>query len=97
MMTSSMAASSLRLSSSVRRPWSWGVDMDCWTCEKTALASCRFCGRGACRDHAQSRPFILSLYNARAAEIVRAVVVEDAVHCGVCTPRGEPVDLPELT
>ena len=29
-------------------------------------------------------------------DVVRAVVVEDALHCGVCHPRGEPVPLPEL-
>jgi hypothetical protein len=28
--------------------------------------------------------------------MLRALVVEDALHCGVCRPRGEPVDLPEL-
>ena len=70
--------------------------MDCWTCEKTALGSCRFCGRGACRDHAQTRPFIVSLFRAREAGDMRAIVVEDALHCGVCRPRGAPVPLPEL-
>ena len=70
--------------------------MDCWTCEKTALGACRFCGRGACREHARSRPFIVSLYSARTTGVVKAIVVEDALHCGVCTPRGEPVELPEL-
>ncbi len=70
--------------------------MDCWTCEKTALGACRFCGRGACRAHARPRPFIVSLYSSRTNGIVKAIVVEDALHCGVCTPRGEPVELPEL-
>jgi hypothetical protein len=70
--------------------------MDCWTCEKTALGSCRFCGRGACREHAQLRPFIVSLFRARTDQVVNAVVVEDALHCGVCSPRGEPVPLPDL-
>ena len=70
--------------------------MDCWTCEKAALGACRFCGRGACREHAQVRPYIVGLYRARANEEMRAVVVEDALHCGVCHPRGEPVALPEL-
>lgn len=69
--------------------------MDCWTCEKAALGACRFCGRGACREHAQARPFIVSLYRSKES-VVQAVVVEDALHCGVCRPRGEPVPLPEL-
>jgi len=70
--------------------------MDCWTCEKAALGACRFCGRGACREHAQQRPYIVGLYRTRPSEELRAVVVEDALHCGVCHPRGEPVPLPEL-
>jgi hypothetical protein len=37
---------------------------------------------------------VLELY--RAAEIVRALVVEDALFCGACTPRPDPIDLPEL-
>ena len=70
--------------------------MDCWTCEKTALGACRFCGRGACREHAQVRPYIVGLYRGLSDDVMRAVVVEDALHCGVCHPRGEPVSLPEL-
>ena len=33
---------------------------------------------------------------ATNTQTLRALVVEDALHCGVCKPRGEPVDLPEL-
>ena len=73
-----------------------GCRVDCWTCEKTALGACRFCGRGACREHAQQRPFIVSLFRTRTDQVVNAIVVEDALHCGVCRPRGEPVPLPEL-
>jgi len=28
--------------------------------------------------------------------VTRAFVVEDALWCAVCTPRPDPVDLPEL-
>jgi hypothetical protein len=28
--------------------------------------------------------------------VLRALVVDDAIHCGVCRPRGEPVQMPEL-
>jgi hypothetical protein len=70
--------------------------VDCWICERPALAACRFCGRGACREHAKSHPFVLDIYRGAKRQALRALVVEDAIHCGVCRPRGEPVDMPEL-
>lgn len=70
--------------------------MDCWICKKTALGVCRFCGRGICQEHARFLPFILDLYTPRAQGTVKALVVNDALHCGVCKPHPEPVDLPEL-
>src|SRR5262245_49384805 len=81
-----------------RRTATWNTDpggtMDCWHCRRTAVGSCRFCGRGVCEDHAQTQPFVLDLY--RTSEVVRALVVEDALFCGACTPRPDPIDLPEL-
>jgi hypothetical protein len=68
--------------------------MDCWHCRRTAVGSCRFCGRGVCEDHAQTKPHVLELF--RPHETTRALVVEDALFCGACTPRASPVDLPEL-
>jgi hypothetical protein len=68
--------------------------MDCWHCRKTAVGSCRFCGRGVCEDHAGEQPFILELF--RAGGPTRALVVEDALYCGACKPRPDPIDLPEL-
>jgi hypothetical protein len=68
--------------------------VDCWTCRRTALGSCRFCGRGVCEDHAQEKPFILELF--RGAEGIKALVVEDALHCGTCNPRPDPIPLPGL-
>jgi hypothetical protein len=68
--------------------------VDCWTCHRTAVGSCRFCGRGICEDHVKERPFILDLF--RVDGPMRALVVEDALFCGTCTPRPDPVDLPEL-
>ncbi len=71
--------------------------MDCWICnKKTALGVCRFCGRGLCEDHAKFLPFILELYNSRSKASVKALVVEEALYCGVCKPRPEPVELSEL-
>lgn len=70
--------------------------MDCWICKRTALGVCRFCGRGICQEHARFRPYILSLFASHLKEVVRALVVEDALHCGVCKPRPDPIELPEL-
>lgn len=70
--------------------------MDCWICKRTALGVCRFCGRGICEEHARFHPYILSLFPSPGTKGVRALVVEDALHCGVCKPRPDPVDLPEL-
>ena len=63
--------------------------MDCWHCKRTAVGACRFCGRGICEDHVQVHPYILEL-------LPRVLVVEDALFCGACTPRPDPLDLPEL-
>ncbi len=69
--------------------------MDCWVCERTALGACRFCGRGTCREHAKTQPFVFDVFRGNKHQMLRALVVEDALHCGVCRPRGDPVDLPE--
>jgi Uncharacterized protein conserved in archaea (DUF2180) len=68
--------------------------MDCWHCKRTAVGTCRFCGRGICEDHVRTHPYILELFRSR--EETRALVVEDALFCGACNPRPDPVDLPEL-
>ena len=68
--------------------------MDCWHCRKAAVATCRFCGRAVCENHAATRPFVLELF--RGAGPTKALVVEDAIHCGACTPRADPIELPEL-
>jgi len=69
--------------------------MDCWHCRRTAVGTCRFCGRGVCEDHVETAPYVLELFRG-AAGVTRALVVEDALYCGACTPRPDPLDLPEL-
>ncbi len=69
--------------------------MDCWHCRRTAVGTCRFCGRAVCENHAKTRPYILELLANH--EVVRALVVEDALYCGACNPRPDPVELPELS
>jgi hypothetical protein len=70
--------------------------MDCWTCERTALGACRFCGRGVCRQHARTQPFILEVFRGTEHKVLRGLVVDDALHCGVCRPKGDPLELKEL-
>ena len=68
--------------------------MDCWNCHRTAVGACRFCGRGMCEDHAKERPYILELF--RGSDMMEALVVEDALYCGNCSPRPDPIPLPDL-
>jgi hypothetical protein len=37
----------------------------------------------------------VSLFSSKLGSI-KAVVVEDALHCGVCKPREDPVEIPGL-
>jgi hypothetical protein len=57
------------------------------------VGTCRFCGRGVCEDHAETHPYILELFKR---DVTKVLVVEDALYCGACTPRPDPLDLPEL-
>ena len=70
--------------------------MNCIQCNRTAHAACRFCGRAVCKEHIKESAFIVALYRSEAGP-QKAVVVPDAVWCGVCRPREQPVTLPELT
>jgi hypothetical protein len=70
--------------------------MLCWFCAKAARASCRFCSRGVCEDHARFGPFLLEVHRSEKRDRAEGLVVEDAVLCGVCRPRPQPVPMPEL-
>ena len=69
--------------------------MNCWHCDRPAHGSCRFCGRGVCREHAQTLPHIEVMYRDDRG-IHKALVVADALWCGVCQPKEDPVELPQL-
>ncbi|MCA1840818.1 MAG: hypothetical protein LC723_10900 [Actinobacteria bacterium] len=58
------------------------------------MGSCRFCGRGICENHVKTHPYILELF--KTTTVTKALVVEDALFCGTCSPRPDPVDLPDL-
>lgn len=68
--------------------------MDCWHCRRTAVGVCRFCGRAICENHVKTKPYILELF--RHDDATKALVVEDALFCGACTPRPDPVSVPEI-
>jgi hypothetical protein len=40
-------------------------------------------------------PFIVEIYRNEKG-VHKALVVADAVYCGVCKPKEDPVELPEL-
>jgi hypothetical protein len=69
--------------------------MNCIHCERSAHATCRFCGRAICKDPIKIYPFILSVYRGEN-DVNKAIVVADAVYCGICEPREQPVVLKEL-
>ena len=70
--------------------------MNCWHCRQTALGCCRFCGRAVCEDHVETRAYPIAVYRGGPHKVPRVLVVEDALHCGYCEPRPDPVELPEL-
>jgi hypothetical protein len=52
---------------------------------------CRFCGRGICKTHARTKAFLFEAWERNGR--LEGLAVPDALHCGVCKPRPEPVGL----
>ena len=69
--------------------------MKCFHCEQEARGVCIFCGRALCKEHMKTMPAILTIYVGEA-NTPKAVVVSDALYCGVCKPQPEPMEMPEL-
>jgi len=69
--------------------------MNCWTCDRPAHTVCKFCGRAVCKDNVKSMPAILAMFRGDDASL-QALAEPDAVHCGICKPRGRPVRLDGL-
>jgi hypothetical protein len=65
--------------------------MQCWACGSAADGGCRFCGRGVCKAHARTRAFLFEAWSDH--DELRGLVVEDALHCGVCKVRPDPIAL----
>lgn len=68
--------------------------MRCWVCGGTAEGVCRFCGRAVCKQHARSQAFLFNVW--RTVRTLRGLAIDDALWCGVCRPRPQPLDLPFL-
>jgi len=68
--------------------------MNCWHCGRPGVGVCKFCGRCVCKEHAQTKAFILALYPE--GDKKKALAVDDVLYCGVCQPKGEPIELTEL-
>lgn len=65
--------------------------MRCWVCGGAAEGTCRFCGRAVCKAHARTRPFLFEAWDNAGS--LHGLAVEDALHCGVCKVRPEPINL----
>jgi hypothetical protein len=48
-----------------------------------------------CREHVKELPRIVAIFRSQEG-VHEALVVGDAVWCGVCNPKEDPVELPEL-
>lgn len=65
--------------------------MNCWVCNITGHAICRFCGRCVCKEHASTMPYLLQAFvTSRGLE---GLAVDEAIACGICRPQPEPVSL----
>jgi hypothetical protein len=69
--------------------------MNCWICDRPAHGVCRFCGRAVCREHVKGLPAILALFRGEDNSL-QALLEPEAIHCGICKPRGRPVRLEGL-
>ena len=69
--------------------------MKCWQCEKEARASCKFCGRFVCKDHAVEHPTFMAMYLGNQ-QTPKGIVVANAIWCGLCEPLQEPIPMPEM-
>jgi hypothetical protein len=65
--------------------------MQCWVCGLAAQGVCRFCGRAICKDDAKTLPFVLEVYPSRGQLV--GLALEDALYCGICQPKPEPIPM----
>jgi len=68
--------------------------MNCWHCDRPAHGVCVFCGRAVCKTHVKEMPRVISTFRSRENNLM-AIACPDALYCGICKPKGEPVQLEE--
>jgi hypothetical protein len=69
--------------------------MLCFHCEQPARGVCIFCGRALCKEHLKKMPSVITIF-VGDRNVPKAVVVADALFCGLCKPQPEPIEMPEL-
>lgn len=69
--------------------------MNCWHCDQPAHGVCQFCGRAVCKAHTQAMPHIVAVYRSNDGRPM-VIVTDNAVFCGVCRPKGDPIQLDSL-
>jgi hypothetical protein len=60
-------------------------------CGGSAEGICRFCGRAICKQHARTQAFLFDVW--RTSLGLRGLAIDDALWCGVCRPRPEPISV----
>ena len=65
--------------------------MRCWVCGGPADGICRFCGRGTCKEHAHTMAYLLAVFPG--AQELKGLGVDDALYCGVCQPKPDPISV----
>ena len=48
-----------------------GGPVNCWHCRQVAVGTFRFCGRGLCETHLQTRPYPIAVYRGGASQSPR--------------------------
>lgn len=69
--------------------------MNCWHCDRPAHGVCQFCGRAVCKSHAQTMPHVVAVYRSKAGNPM-VIATDNALHCGVCHPKDDPIQLDAL-
>jgi hypothetical protein len=69
--------------------------VNCVECDRPAHGTCRFCGRGMCKDHFNSSNFIVSLSQSPEDKDKKTdvLVTQNVLKCNHCEPVGELITL----
>lgn len=70
--------------------------IECWISgSRDVYASCQFCGRFIAEEYAQDLPYFMAAFVGEN-NTPKVIVVAGAQWCGICRPRPEPIEMPEL-